>query len=66
MLIIQLTPQLHHVVHGFKNVNPIEIEGSLANNLYLSTAESLALIKTFKQTLKSEPSVIKELDRGWL
>lgn len=66
MLIIQLTPQLHHVVHGFKNVNPIEIEGRLANNLYLSTTESLALIKTFKQTLKCEPSVIKELDRGWL
>lgn len=66
MLIIQLTPQLHHVVHGFKSANPIEIERCPVKDLSLSTAESLALIKTFKQSSKNRPLVIKELGRGWL
>ncbi|GMX61378.1 hypothetical protein Elgi_11820 [Paenibacillus elgii] len=54
MLIIRLTPQLHQTVHEFKNASFKKNAGNIANNL--STAESSAVIKTFKQTNRKEIS----------
>lgn len=54
MPIIRLTPQLHQVVHEFKNASLNKNAGNIANNL--STAESSAVIKTFKQTNRKEIS----------
>lgn len=59
MPIIQLTPQLHDVIHKLKRVNLCEDASPFLNELSLSKKESSAVIKTFHfsvNTRKKGPS----------
>ncbi|WP_143006954.1 hypothetical protein [Paenibacillus tianmuensis] len=48
MLTIQVTPQLHHVVHILKHVDLCKyVVNPSLKSLFLSNAEAIAVVKTF-------------------